>query len=433
WEPYRYGFVKEIEAINSRYEEDKEDNAATIYNLIFEDNTTRDLVPFKIKPNTYKFTQQNIWKSDEYPELFNWLKVKEELISRYIEGAFKKKCYFPIQRGDIDVFPARTMRNHLEGLQLLSSMVMSSACNDLGEGRIEEGLLKQKAVLCVSEQLKSQLIDNDILIGFSLQGLVLNSIQLYVINHEPDESYLEPIEAELAGIGHDWADTWERIATFEQFDKTNYIHWYLYEVNPKGKVRFKVQNYLFLGNFISAEDLPYWPRRIAKAQNIIVWFFLPGNPDKIKDIVTESMQDYSLLEEFVLDRKSMKRAPLFAREELNLGCFVNMYMNSSVYYIYEYFMNLKIELSASRIIIGLRRYKNKHGYWPRHLDETSVFVGEDVLVDPSNGGEYAYKVKDDGFVLYSKGMDKIDNEGFNYRRDPGRVNSDDWWIWPPRR
>ncbi|MHC4266617.1 MAG: hypothetical protein ACYSUK_11920, partial [Planctomycetota bacterium] len=282
WEPYRYGFSEELEAINSRYEAVGEDNTALIYDTIFKDNSARDFVPYRINANTYKFTQQHIWKSDEYPELLYWLKGKDELISRYIEGAFKQHCYFPIQRDDINVFQRKKMRNHIEGLQLLSSIVLSSACNDLGEGRIEEGLLKQRAVLCVSEQLKSQLIDNDILAGLSLQGLALNSIQLYSINHEPDERYLELIEAELAGIEHEWRQAWEGMAVFEQLHKTNYIYWYLYEENPKGKVRIKVQNYLFLGNFISSKDLPYWPRRIAKAQNLVVWFFLPSNPEKIK-------------------------------------------------------------------------------------------------------------------------------------------------------
>ncbi|MHC4264752.1 MAG: hypothetical protein ACYSUK_02335 [Planctomycetota bacterium] len=431
WEPYRYEFTKEVQAINSRYQVSDEKSAATIFNSIMEDCTLEDLVPYKIHPDIYQLTQQNIWTGNEYPGLLQWLKGKENVISRYIEASNKDKCYFPVKNEDVSIFMSPE-REHLRFLSQITGLVLSSACNDLGEDRIQEGLEKQISVLRISEFLKAQPIDYDVLASISIQGLALNSIQTYVIEHEPSDNYLETVEAELSGIGYDWAQSWEKMANFEQLKKMNYIHWFLYEQNPNGKVRIKIQNYIFLGSFIPSKELPYWPRRIAKAQNIIVWFFIPSNPDKIKDIVGESIKDYALMEEFISSRGTMKRVPSFAREELNLGCFVNMHMNSSVWYIYELFSHLKTELKASRIMIALRRYKNKHGYWPRRLEEISMFVGEDVLVDLSNGGEYTYKVKDEGFVLYSKGLNRSDDKGYNYLRDPGKEGCDDWRIWPPR-
>jgi hypothetical protein len=433
WEPYSYEFTEEIEAINSRYDIADEDNAATIYNSICEDHTLKDLKPSNINRRIYQSTQQNLWSSSEHPKLFEWLKGKEEVISRYIEGSRKGRCHFPIKSEDIALFSMKIGREHVPVLSRISRMVLCSANNDLGEGRIEEGLEKQLSVLRVSEYLRAHPVDYDVLAGISIQGSALNSIQTYVINNEPVESYLESIEAGLASIVYDWADTWKRIEASKQLQRTNYLHWLLYEENPKGKVRIKIQNYIFFGNVIEWKELSYWPKRIAKAQNIIVWFFVPSNPAKIKDIVAESIQDYGLIEEFSPGRRSGKRVPSFAQEKLNLGCFINWNMNSHVFYLYELFMHLQTELRASRLMIALRRYNNREGHWPRRLEELRGPGAEDISNDPVNGGEYVYKPDDKDFILYSKGLNKIDDDGYHYRRDPGKGDCDDWWIWPPRR
>lgn len=80
-----------------------------------------------------------------------------------------------------------------------------------------------------------------------------------------------------------------------------------------------------------------------------------------------------------------------------------------------------------RILIVLRRYKNKHGVWPRSLDDIKDLTVAENLVDPINSSSFVYKVTDDGFTLYSKGKNNID-EGGKYERG----TTDDWLIWPPK-
>lgn len=78
------------------------------------------------------------------------------------------------------------------------------------------------------------------------------------------------------------------------------------------------------------------------------------------------------------------------------------------------------------IMVALRRYKNKNGHWPQTLDRIKPWASEEILTDPHNNGTFVYKLTDDGFILYSKGKNSIDEDG---RKKDG---ADDWPIWLPK-
>ena len=78
-----------------------------------------------------------------------------------------------------------------------------------------------------------------------------------------------------------------------------------------------------------------------------------------------------------------------------------------------------------RLLIELRRAKNRTGRWPQNLDEIAPTVPARALIDPQNGGPFVYYRVSEGFWLYSAGPNGRDEYG---RRRYGR---DDWPIWPP--
>jgi hypothetical protein len=79
---------------------------------------------------------------------------------------------------------------------------------------------------------------------------------------------------------------------------------------------------------------------------------------------------------------------------------------------------------GTRLLIGLRRYKNANGSWPQDLGVLGDLVQPEILVDPINGGAFVYKLTGDDFVLYSKGQNNIDEN----RSRTGAA--DDRPIWP---
>ena len=76
------------------------------------------------------------------------------------------------------------------------------------------------------------------------------------------------------------------------------------------------------------------------------------------------------------------------------------------------------------IMVALKRYKNENGRWPQTLDYIKPRVAKDVLTDPHTNDPFVYKLTDDGFVLYSKGPNNIDEGGSD------KNGADDKAIWP---
>ena len=74
--------------------------------------------------------------------------------------------------------------------------------------------------------------------------------------------------------------------------------------------------------------------------------------------------------------------------------------------------------------ISLKRYEVKHGRLPEKLDSLMPEMIASLPLDPMSGKAFGYRV--DGqraFVLYSAGLDGIDNGGD--ARGPGP----DWGFW----
>lgn len=79
-----------------------------------------------------------------------------------------------------------------------------------------------------------------------------------------------------------------------------------------------------------------------------------------------------------------------------------------------------------QILIALRRYRKEHRRWPDSLDEIRQRLSAEILVDPINKRGFVYRLTDDGFTLYSKGENDVDEDGERSRDGP-----DDWLIWSP--
>lgn len=80
-----------------------------------------------------------------------------------------------------------------------------------------------------------------------------------------------------------------------------------------------------------------------------------------------------------------------------------------------------------RILIELRRFKDRTGGWPASLDLIASSLPAGSLIDPINGRSYVYRLSESGFSLYSTGPNRVDEDGRHESSGP-----DDWPIWPPK-
>jgi hypothetical protein len=115
------------------------------------------------------------------------------------------------------------------------------------------------------------------------------------------------------------------------------------------------------------------------------------------------------------------------RFSLNYTYIIEDLVISSSVPVYDRIHDLHLRYSAihrgCRLVIALRRYKNKYGQWPQTLYGIRNLVPAENFVDPINGRSFVYKLTEENFTLYSKGKNNIDEGG---KRGGG---SDDLPIW----
>ena len=79
---------------------------------------------------------------------------------------------------------------------------------------------------------------------------------------------------------------------------------------------------------------------------------------------------------------------------------------------------------SAQVAVMIERYRLAKRRLPASLQELRDFVGHDLPADPFTGKDLIYKVRPDGFLVYSVGDDKVDDGGLvhgSQRKDWGVV------------
>lgn len=79
------------------------------------------------------------------------------------------------------------------------------------------------------------------------------------------------------------------------------------------------------------------------------------------------------------------------------------------------------ELRAARILLALRRHKDRTGAWPATLAEIEGRIPPEALIDPLTKKPFVYRPAGDSLILYNVGPNGIDEGG---------TSGDDYHFWP---
>jgi hypothetical protein len=424
WRPYT--FDKELAALKAKYAIPDEENAAIIYNQLLEDYNEATFGPNFIDPNLEDLTRKEPWSSKDHPEIAQWLKQHGNTIAKLVEASKIEKCRFPIVTDSI------ALGEHMKILAPMrrwAFLLTRAANNDLGEGRIDQALEKQIAVLQMGKHQCQQPLLIDFLVGAAIEALSTIHLNRFIVAGDATEEHLNLIEQALAEIKHDWSYDLPRIIEGEKLLAKNFLGMF-YEVNPEGKVRLSRDTPAVIrAQFQFSQEirpLTYWRRKIVKGGAILGWFYWPSTPQKAGRIIDESYEKYYAMAEPDFDwRKEPARPPRWVK--LNFRFIVELLaglLEKPYYSIHDIYLRAITQQRGSRLIVALRRYKNKNGNWPVSLDDIQSLAAEEIFVDPINGGPFIYKLTGENFTLYSKGKNNIDEDG-KYKD-----GADDWPIWP---
>lgn len=439
WRPYT--FDEELAAIQAKHTIPDEENAATIYNELLQDfdvDTFYANVPVNELQN---IPIREPWLSKDHPELAKWLKDNENTITKLLEASKIEKCMFRII--DPEYFETQINRNSI--MRRWAFFLVSAVNNDIAEGHTEESLQKNLAILQMGKHLRQQSTMIDMLVGIAIEALATNQFNRFVISGDATEERLSVIEEALADIKHDWSYDLPRILEGEKLMIKNTFCSLVYEINQEGKVRFTRDPTAVIREQFPEEMPPptFWQRKLAKAGAILACLGMPSTPKEVSKNIDSGFQRlYAMAEpdfdwagspkEFNFNPMKVKFNWIYLTRII--ADMMASMLEEPCYRIHDSYLRNIAEQRGARIIIALRRCKNKTGHWPKSLDEIKSQVLAEILIDPLNNSSFVYKITDDGFTLYSKGQNNIDEAGeykYNskWQQEP---EPDDWLIWPKK-
>ena len=401
WRPYT--FDKELSALEAKYAIPDEENAALIYDEIFENLDTDSNQPeffVKSKPSS----KDSPWFTKDHLQTAEWLKGHQDTIEKLLQATKKDKCRFLPISADPLIHDMHMKK--FSKMRQSTFLLLSGANNDMAEGRIGAALEKYLCMIQMSNHMYQQPTLTDQLVGFAIESLALEQLNRFMVDDRPSMEQLLLISDSIIGVENNWADVWLKMLNFEKLYAKNSICGMAYEVNPEGKTR------LTRGSFASAigqspQQLPtkaYSRRKCAKLGVIFVWLYVPSAPEKIGEIVDASYEKYYAMTELDFDWDKESDEPR-SSWKVNYRSGIELLSNlpeQAYYRIHEiYLRNLALR-RGSRLLIEIKRYHTQHGTWPDSLNAIKSGVPAEAFIDPANGNDFEYENHGERFSLFGE-------------------------------
>ncbi len=425
WRPYT--FDEELASLEAKYAIPDGENAAVIYNKLMDDYEADSFFVGLTMREFGKLPLLDPWSSEKNPEISAWLERHQATISRLQSVSQIAHCRFSITS---DLTNLGCMIFRLRMMERWACLLISAANNDMAEKRTKEGLDKYITALQIGKHQNQQLSQAEFMVGSGIERSLTNQLKRFAAVGPVTEEQLDIIENTLADIEHNWSDDLPKMLDYEKILTKNFWREY-YEVNPGRQVRFARG----LAS-IKMKQLPqdvndgplttYWHKSLTKARSLSYWLYMPSTPNQAGEVIDKTYERCYAMAEPDFNWAEKPRGFSINSIKFNYSYIVAMQLDmlEPIYYnIHNAYFRTIAQERGARLIVALRRYKNKNGTWPMNLDDVRPLVKEEIFIDPTNGSSFIYKLTDEGFTLYSKGKNNID-EGGEYK-------SDDWAVWPP--
>jgi hypothetical protein len=437
WRPYT--FDEELAALEAKRTIPDDQNAATIYNKLLEIYDSNEFSPYPdfLDDDLDELTSSQAWSTKDYPELAKWLAGHESTISTLIEAGKVGMCRFPIG-ADIRTFAQLVDR--LRPMKNWVQLLVRSGNNDVGEGYFDKALEKYLTVIQIAKHLNQQPMMINWLSGLAVEAMGIGRLNQLVMKYDLPSEQLDDIENAIGPVKNCWPSDWRKILDAEIVYTKNECGRF-YEINNEGKVRLSPDPRAAFREIYPHLPKPhYWTKKLCKGATILEWFYFPTTPQKAAMLVDNKFKIYYDMAQPDFDWQQYSPESM----EINLDflqpikILPGVYILERIYFIFhDQYLKQLARRRGCRLLVEIKRYRMKNGRWPDGFSEISDGALAEIFVDPTNNDSFVYKLTEDGFTLYSKGKNNIDEGGLqtiifdaNDLRWPGE-KEDDILIWPP--
>ena len=374
------------------------DTAAAV---AFVDAGTRPEVSF----DAAKELLSRPWRRSELPELADWIDTHADDFALLYEASEKPRLVFPSPDSGGPNSVTELTFPHLPVLRATMRNLAARAMLRTGEGDRDAAWRDLQVMLRISTQMEAQSLIEWLVKVATYQVALAKTSRLVELETDPDR--LDRIDAFVTSLppieGID--------PKIDQFERMSYLNLLV----DLSRDRMTIEEFTGTGGMNTlALDWNQILRRGNAAFDSLVQAIQADEPERAERLADWESEFIVDLEDVGLMQAVRRRVSLRARSKMISDLFINLMMpplTSSV----EIHDNVRTETHLFRLRIALNRSRCQEGMFPNSLGELDL--SESQRIDPVNGRPIQYVKTDNGFLLYSFGINGEDDRGANRKEN----------------
>ena len=381
-----------------------EENAAVLYQQVFQVDFTQGesncLLPEFTSEETdliYTFMDEPNAEGEDLLRTFFSDAQTQESLRTLREASQRPHSVFAVRwdQGPATFFP------HYPCFRNAARVMVARAALSAHEGDVEEALEWHKVIFRMSEHVAEEPTRIAGLVAIAMQGISVRGLRPLLSKAAIDpetangfEQYLRQVDMKAAFSN---AMAGERALGLDCFDMANRDpRAFAADMDMGAELCVLAAH---LGPLRKMDRLAYLDSMGA----LVEASELPSSQAKAK---IETAQEKLEEMEFYQAPLTKMVAPVFSR--------ANSKRDQAV---------ANIELC--RIVLALKAYKYERGEYPGSLEKLQKTLAWQIPEDPFSGKDYIYAREEDGFILYSIGLNMMDDGGLPDRDEYGKWRGDD--------
>jgi hypothetical protein len=419
--PFR--FSEEIAAMEQQRFLLPDQNSYPIYDKLFHAFDPNDnVLPDWAEKDIQSFTKR-VWTSAENPKLSEWLDHKQSLVAELKQILRFDHCRFPLE---FRIEESIDTKERYRYLKIWYRILNLTANRHAGNGDIPKAIETYGILSKLGNDQFEQPVMIHHLLGMVSQITTCTGVMILAVQTQPTPEQLNDMEKLLDTMTIPGPEHWDRLMQYENMCFKNEFCGGMYEINNTDRIRFSRS---------SLDKLMGKEIRIAPIRSVgvkfgvaLAWVFLPDHPSSFAQSMDKEFAKFIRISQPDLDPTAFLKE-IRPRIRFNYTCPLQYLMTTlAPAYIKVADLNRRCQAicHGTHIVIALRRYKDGTGHWPESLSELHGKISPDLMIDPSNGGEFVYRREGESFRFYSKGKNGIDDAGLRDKK----TKTDDYLYWP---
>ncbi|MHC4399356.1 MAG: hypothetical protein ACYTG0_06735 [Planctomycetota bacterium] len=367
------------------------------------------------------------WTEAEFPILAGWFEANEKPIELIVEGTKRPRFHTPyLGSGDPPVLIAVLLPGLQRAREAARALKMRAMLH-LGEGRVDEAWANLMACHRLARQSSGDPTLVGALVGIAIEGIACHGDAAVARFGKLDRKQAARFLADLDGLPPA-SDVTEKVDVCERYMLLDSVT----AVARRGPGAFNsltgsagpspLATQLFGGAAALLCDWDQVLRMGNSAYDRLVSAMREPDSHRRRKALDEFEEELWRTAAAAGDWKSvatslLSETPRAAVSRRIGNVFISLLLPAvQAGAVAE--ERSKVTLEMTQVAMALAAYRSEHGEYPRRLARLVPEYLEEIPADPFGEGEVRYKRRGKGYLLYSFGMNREDDEGRSWDQEP---------------